>query len=125
MRLCFPSISGTSGNAEKAVSNASSGGTTHRGDWSLEGLEPKVLMSGDLIAGVHLVEGAIDQPGEQDTFEFVVQDSTRFYFDGVQGASISWSPLERVPIYLSSRDLQGLGSRAPVRSRHLPSHGGR
>lgn len=59
-------------------------------NWKLETFEPKLLLSGDLAPGVHRIEGSIDQPGEQDRFEFSVQERTRFLFDGVQGDQISW-----------------------------------
>ncbi len=58
--------------------------------WKLEALEPKLLLSGDLAPGLHRIEGSIDQPGEQDRFEFSVQARTRFLSDGVQGDQISW-----------------------------------
>lgn len=63
-----------------------------KGDWALEALEPKVLMSADLVPGVHTIEGSIEQPGERDVFEFVVEGaSKRFYFDGAEGSSINWT----------------------------------
>ena len=68
-------------------------GLTHKtasSDWKLETLEPRLLLSGDLAPGVHALEGSIDQPGEQDRFEFVVTEKTRFLFDGLQGDQIQW-----------------------------------
>ncbi len=58
--------------------------------WNVEPLEPKVLLSADALPGVHTVDGSVDQPGEQDRYEFIVQERTRFLFDGVQGDQIQW-----------------------------------
>ena len=33
--------------------------------WSVEQLEPKLLLSADLMPGVQEISGSIDQPGEQ------------------------------------------------------------
>lgn len=58
--------------------------------WNIESLEPRVLLSADAVPGVHRLEGAIDQPGEQDTYQFVITENTRMLFDGVQGSPITW-----------------------------------
>jgi hypothetical protein len=47
-------------------------------------------MSADAAPGIHALEGAIDQPGEQDRYDFTVQERTRFLFDGIQGTQIQW-----------------------------------
>ena len=75
--------------------------------WSIEPLEPRVLLSGDAVPGVHRIEGSIDQPGEQDSYQFVVDQTTRMLFDGVQGNQIQWQlqgPAGAASF--SSRDLQ-------------------
>lgn len=51
--------------------------------WQLEVLE-RLLLSADVMPGVHVLEGSIDQAGEQDTFEFVLDKQSRFLFDGDQ-----------------------------------------
>ena len=61
-----------------------------RQQWKLETLEPKILLSADGAPGVHRIEGSIDQPGEQDVYEFVVAEKTRFFFDGISGDQMSW-----------------------------------
>ena len=58
--------------------------------WQLEVLEPRLLLSADVMPGVHVLEGSIDQAGEQDTFEFVLDKQSRFLFDGIQGTKINW-----------------------------------
>ena len=58
--------------------------------WKVETLEPKLLLSADAMPGVHRIDGAIDQPGEQDRFQFTLTEQTRFLFDGVQGAQVRW-----------------------------------
>ena len=63
---------------------------TARPDWKIETLEPRLLLSADLAPGAHDIEGMIDQPGEQDRYEFVVTEKTRFFFDGVQGDQVQW-----------------------------------
>lgn len=44
--------------------------------WTVETLEPRLLLSGDLAPGVHRVEGSIDQPGEQDRYAFTLDERT-------------------------------------------------
>ena len=58
--------------------------------WQLEVLEPRLLLSADMIPGVHELEGVIEQPGEQDVYEFVLDKQSRFLFDGIQGTQINW-----------------------------------
>lgn len=59
--------------------------------WTVEQLEPKLLLSADLMPSVHEISGNIDKPGEQKQYEFVVTEKTKFFFDGVEGAKFNWS----------------------------------
>jgi subtilase family serine protease len=61
--------------------------------WAVESLEPRLLLSGDAVPGVQRIEGSIDQPGEQDSYQFIIDQSTRMLFDGVQGGGIEWQLL--------------------------------
>lgn len=62
----------------------------HESAWQLEVLEPRLLLSADMVPGVHELEGTIEQPGEQDVYEFVLDKQSRLLFDGIQGERISW-----------------------------------
>ncbi|WP_151794382.1 LEPR-XLL domain-containing protein, partial [Acinetobacter nosocomialis] len=59
--------------------------------WSVEQLEPKLLLSADLMPGIQEITGAIDQPGQQKQYEFVIKEKTKFFFDGVEGENFNWS----------------------------------
>ena len=56
--------------------------------WSVEQLEPKLLLSADLMPGVQEISGSIDQPGEQKQYEFVITEKTKFFFDGIDNNKI-------------------------------------
>lgn len=58
--------------------------------WSVEQLEPKLLLSADLMPGVHEISGSIDQPGEQKKYEFVITEKTKFFFDGIDNNQVEW-----------------------------------
>ena len=77
--------------------------------WKIETLEPRLLMSGDAMPGVHMLEGSIEQPGEQDRFEFVVTEKTRYLFDGLQGEQIQWQLKDGNGTNLFSRSLTDIG----------------
>lgn len=72
--------------SEKCVSSSA----LRKSDWAVEALEPKVLMSADLMPGEHLIQGSIDRPGDQKTYEFTVDQQTTFLFDGLSGQDMSW-----------------------------------
>ena len=57
---------------------------------SIEPLKPRVLLSADAVPGVHRIEGSLDQPGERDSYEFAINETSRMLFDGVQGSPIQW-----------------------------------
>ncbi|WP_167370367.1 CARDB domain-containing protein [Acinetobacter genomosp. 33YU] len=59
--------------------------------WTVEQLEPKLLLSADLMPGIQEITGAIDQPGQQKQYEFVIKEKTKFFFDGVEGENFNWS----------------------------------
>jgi hypothetical protein len=80
-----------------------------RPQWKLETLEPKLLLSADL-PGVQHIEGAIDQPGEQDVYELVLTERTRLLFDGLEGDQIQWQ-LASAQASFDSRDLTRTGDR--------------
>ena len=77
--------------------------------WKIESLEPKLLLSADGMPGVTRIEGSIDQPGEQDVYEFVVAEKTRMFFDGAQGDQIQWQLDKEGASLFSSRDLLSIG----------------
>ncbi|HET7865596.1 MAG TPA: LEPR-XLL domain-containing protein, partial [Burkholderiaceae bacterium] len=79
--------------------------------WRIETLEPRLLLSADLAPGVERVEGAIDQPGEQDQYEFVVTEKTRLLFDGVDGSRMQWQLDDANTTLFSSRDITVNGDR--------------
>ncbi|WP_227559049.1 LEPR-XLL domain-containing protein, partial [Acinetobacter calcoaceticus] len=45
--------------------------------WTVEQLEPKLLLSADLMPGIQEITGAIDQPGQQKQYEFVIKEKTK------------------------------------------------
>lgn len=59
--------------------------------WTVEQLEPKLLLSADLMPGIHEISGTIDQPGEQKRYAFVITEKTKFFFDGIDSNKIQWS----------------------------------
>ena len=61
--------------------------------WSVEQLEPKLLLSADLMPGVQEISGSIDQPGEQKQYEFVITEKTKFFFDGIDNNKMQWNLL--------------------------------
>lgn len=66
--------------------NASNNGWTKQKEtstWQLEVLEPRLLLSADILPGIHELEGVIEQPGERDVYEFVLDKQSRFLFDMV------------------------------------------
>lgn len=46
-----------------------------------ESIEPRVLLSADVNPTALTVGGSIDVPGEQDSYEFTVEETTRIVFD--------------------------------------------
>lgn len=57
----------------------------------LEALEPRVLMSADVNPAALTISGAIDVPGEQDRYQFTVEERTRVVFDSLTNTSnLSW-----------------------------------
>ena len=52
--------------------------------WQLEILEPRLLLSADMMPGVHELEGVIEQPGERDVYEFVLDKQSRVLFFGLK-----------------------------------------
>jgi len=83
--------------------------------WQLEALEPKLLMSADLMPGVHDIQGSIEQPGEQDIYELVINETSKLFFDGAQGNNINWkleSIVNNQPItQFSAKDLTATGDK--------------
>ncbi|MBJ8507119.1 LEPR-XLL domain-containing protein, partial [Acinetobacter seifertii] len=59
--------------------------------WTVEQLESKLLLSADLMPGIQEITGAIDQPGQQKQYEFVIKEKTKFFFDGVDNNKMQWS----------------------------------
>ena len=79
--------------------------------WKIETLEPRLLLSADAMPGVARIEGAIDQPGEQDAYEFVVSEKTRLFFDGVDGNQVQWQLRQAGTTLFNSRDVTATGDR--------------
>lgn len=83
--------------------------------WQLEALEPKLLMSADLMPGVHDIQGSIEQLGEQDIYELVINETSKLFFDGAQGNNINWkleSIVNNQPItQFSAKDLTATGDK--------------
>ncbi len=79
--------------------------------WKIESLEPRLLLSADPIPGVARIEGTIDQPGEQDAYEFVVTDKTKLFFDGTDGSQVQWQLRQGSTALFNSRDLTASGDR--------------
>lgn len=56
-----------------------------------EALEPRVLLSGDVNPAALTISGAISVQGEQDHYEFTVEDSRRVVFDSLTNRNdLSW-----------------------------------
>ncbi|HET7329337.1 LEPR-XLL domain-containing protein, partial [Dyella sp.] len=57
-----------------------------------EALEPRVLLSGDVNPAALSISGSLDQPGQQNHYQFTVQDDKRVVFDSLTNRNdISWS----------------------------------
>lgn len=57
-----------------------------------EALEPRVLLSGDVNPSAIAISGSIDAPGQQNHYQFTVQDSHRVVFDSLTNRSdLNWS----------------------------------
>jgi hypothetical protein len=57
-----------------------------------EALEPRVLLSGDVNPAAISINGSIDAPGQQNHYQFTVQDDKRVVFDSLTNRSdLSWS----------------------------------
>ena len=86
--------------------------------WQLEALEPKLLMSADLMPGVQDIQGSIEQPGEEDVYELVITETSKLFFDGVQGNNINWqldSIVNNEPVnQFSSQALTGSSDKFKV-----------
>ena len=79
--------------------------------WRVESLEPRLLLSADAVPGIASIEGAIDQPGEQDRYEFVVTEKTRLFFDGIDGAQVQWQLRQGQNTLFDNRDMGTVGDR--------------
>ncbi|MBC7379989.1 MAG: LEPR-XLL domain-containing protein, partial [Burkholderiaceae bacterium] len=79
--------------------------------WRIESLEPKLLLSADALPGIASIEGSIDQPGEQDRYEFVVTDPTKLFFDGIDGAQVQWQLRQGQSTLFDNRDIGAVGDR--------------
>ena len=73
------------------MSNKEFNANTQEQMWTVEQLEPKLLLSADLMPGVHEISGHIEKSGEQKQYEFVVTEKTKFFFDGINGEKFNWS----------------------------------
>lgn len=57
-----------------------------------EPIEPRVLLSADVNPAALTIGGSIDVPGEQDRFEFTLQETTRVVFDSLTNrGDLTWS----------------------------------
>src|SRR5690242_3294182 len=57
-----------------------------------EALEPRVLLSGDVNPAALSISGTLNQPGQQNHYQFTVQDDKRVVFDSLTNRNdISWS----------------------------------
>lgn len=56
--------------------------------WEVEALEPKVLLSADLMPAAQQITGQIDQPGETDRYELVLTETSYLLFDSPQGDQV-------------------------------------
>ena len=79
--------------------------------WQVESLEPRLLLSADAMPGIASIEGSIDQPGEQDRYEFVVTDQTKLFFDGIDGAQVQWQLSKGQNTLFGNRDIGTAGDR--------------
>lgn len=59
--------------------------------WEVEALEPKVLLSADLMPAAQQITGQIDQPGETDRYELVLTETSYLLFDSPQGDQVQWT----------------------------------
>jgi len=57
-----------------------------------EALEPRVLLSGDVNPSAISISGTLDQPGQQNHYQFTVQDTHRVVFDSLTNrADLEWT----------------------------------
>lgn len=52
-----------------------------------EALEPRVLLSGDVNPAAISITGSLDLPGQQNHYQFTVQDAKRVVFDSLTNRS--------------------------------------
>ncbi len=65
--------------------------TTH-GAVRFETFEPRVLLSGDVNPAAIAISGNLDQPGQQDHYQFTVNDTKRVVFDSLTNRDdMSWN----------------------------------
>lgn len=77
-----------------------------------EALEPRVLLSGDVNPAALSINGAISVQGEQDQYEFSVQESRRVVFDSLTNRSdLNWK-LEGPNGQLTSRSFSNTDYQA-------------
>ena len=119
LRRTIASVQSSLREINRAVSVALDG-TAHSGtaasvlpvpQWKIESLEPRLLLSADAMPAVASIDGSIDQPGEQDRYEFVVTDKTRLFFDGISGAQVQWQLGQGQNLLFDNRDIAATGDR--------------
>lgn len=119
LRRAIASVQSSLREINRAVSVALDG-TTHSGtaasvlpvpQWKIESLEPRLLLSAEAMPAVASIDGSIDQPGEQDRYEFVVTDKTRLFFDGINGAQVQWQLRQGQTSLFDNRDIGAIGDR--------------
>jgi hypothetical protein len=53
-------------------------------------IEPRILLSGDVNPAALTISGEISAPGEQDKYEFTVEEQRRVVFDSLTNSNLSW-----------------------------------
>ena len=65
---------------------------TSHGAVRFETFEPRVLLSGDVNPAAIAISGHLDQPGQQDHYQFTVNDTKRVVFDSLTNRDdLSWN----------------------------------
>lgn len=99
-----------SGGPERAVEAFAAASKPARSYARFETLEPRVLLSAD-INPAQPISGAIDAPGETDTYAFTLTNDTKIVFDSLtNNSNITWTLTGPKGVEVASRALTGSDS---------------
>src|SRR3569623_1172410 len=108
MELAYGTVSATDASEQPMARDA---GQPDQPSIRFEALEPRALLSGDVNPSAIAINGTLDKPGQQNTYQFTVQDTHRVVLDSLSNRSdIRWTltgPSEEIASSLFSSDTGG------------------